>query len=523
MASAPHDPITLQVIHASLQAAATEMFAVLRRTAMSPIIYEVLDAGTAITTARGELVCSGAGIPTFVGALDKAVAHLASSHADTTLPGDVFITNDPSYGGVTHLNDVVIAEPIHIDGVVIAWAASVAHWSDIGGLTAGSMAVDAREIFQEGLRLPAVKLIDAGTPIQGVFDIVRANSRQPDTTLGDLWAQIAAGRRAAKRITAVAKAYGLDAWQMALDAAFDADESRARTGLATLPQGRYSLSAVQDDQSTWTVHVHIKSDRFTVDLRDGPDQIDSPYNTSRDSATIAAQMLFKALCDPTRHASAGSFRPLEILTRPGSLFDPTETAPHGFYFETRIRLLDLLWQCLAPALPNALPAGHFGTIGATVIAGKHPDTGRRSTLVEPQMGGWGATHERDGQSALFSTNHGDTFNCPAEITEARHGIDVRWRQLSAKACGPGLHHGGRGLDTCYAARAPVTVAVGFSRNREPVWGTQGGGAGDCNTVTLTRTSGDTEQVAFASGLELNAGDSIRVETASGGGWGKPAD
>jgi len=169
MARRPHDPITLQVIHASLQAAATEMFAVLRRTAMSPIIYEVLDAGTAITTARGELVCSGAGIPTFVGALDKAVTHIAAAHAGRTQPGDVFITNDPSYGGVTHLNDVVIAEPVHVEGIVIAWAASVAHWSDLGGLTAGSMAVDAREIFQEGLRLPAVKLIDAGTPIQGVF------------------------------------------------------------------------------------------------------------------------------------------------------------------------------------------------------------------------------------------------------------------------------------------------------------------------------------------------------------------
>ena len=523
MARRPHDPITLQVIHASLQAAATEMFAVLRRTAMSPIIYEVLDAGTAITTARGELVCSGAGIPTFVGALDKAVTHLAAAHAGRTQPGDVFITNDPSYGGVTHLNDVVIAEPVHVEGIVIAWAASVAHWSDLGGLTAGSMAVDAREIFQEGLRLPAVKLIDAGTPIHGVFDIVRANSRQPDTTLGDLWAQIAAGRRAARRITDLATAYGLDAWQTALAVAFDTDESRARAGLAQLPRGHYSLSANQDDDSTWTAHIQIESDRFTVDLRDGPDQTDSPYNTSRDSAIIAAQMLFKALCDPTQHASVGSFRPLEVLTRPGSLFEPTESAPHGFYFETRIRLLDLLWQCLAPALPNALPAGHFGTIGATVIAGEHPDSGRRTTLVEPQMGGWGATHERDGQSALFSTNHGDTFNCPAEITEARHGIDVRWRQLSEHPAGSGLHNGGRGLDTCYAMRAPATAAVGFSRSRQPVWGTQGGTAGGLNTVTLTRRSGDTEQLAFASGLDLDAGDSLRVETAGGGGWGQRAE
>ena len=158
-----HDPVTLSVIQSALVAAADEMFAVLKKTAMSPIIYEVLDVGTGITDAHGNLVSSGAGIPTFVGVLDKAVRRILELHGlDAVCPGDVFVTNDPYYGGVTHLNDVVITMPVFAADQCIAWTASIAHWNDVGGMTPGSMATDASEIFQEGLRLPAVRLFENG-------------------------------------------------------------------------------------------------------------------------------------------------------------------------------------------------------------------------------------------------------------------------------------------------------------------------------------------------------------------------
>ena len=168
-----HDPFTLSVIQAGFENAAEEMFAVLRKTAMSPIIYEVLDVGTGITDAQGRLVSSGAGIPTFVGVLDKTVKVIVERYGDSMADGDIFITNDPNHGGVTHLNDVVIAKPVFFDGHRVAFTASIAHWGDIGGKVPGSMASDVTEIFAEGLRLPPVRLFNAGAQNAAVFDIIQ--------------------------------------------------------------------------------------------------------------------------------------------------------------------------------------------------------------------------------------------------------------------------------------------------------------------------------------------------------------
>lgn len=514
------DPITHAVIQAGLTAAADEMFAVLKKTAMSPIIYEVLDVGTGITDAHGELLSSGAGIPTFVGVLDKAVKGiLAKVGAEHVRDGDLFVTNDPYFGGVTHLNDVVIAMPVFAEERCLAWAASIAHWNDIGGMTPGSMSTTATEIFQEGLRLPAIRLFDAGEPIQSVFDIISTNSRLPDFAHGDLWAQIAASRKAASRIENLVSDYGLDAYDAALAALFKEGEKRARAGLATLPNGRFTIEEKQDDGAIWRATIEISADRFVVDIRDNPAQRDAPYNTSRDGAVISAQMIFKALTDPSLFANAGSFMPLEVITAPETVFHATGVAPHGYYFETRIRLYDMLWRCLSQAMPELLPAGHFGSICGTVIAGKHPDTGRRFTMVEPQMGGWGATAERDGLDAMYSASHGETFNCPVEICEARYGLDVGWKRLADVSGRNGKYAGGAGVSLSYRLRETAMLAAGYSRNKEPVWAAKSGTKGGKNTLCVRRASGETEEHAFVSGLQLHPGDEVLIETANGGGWG----
>ena len=515
-----HDPITATVIQASLVAAADEMFAVLKKTAMSPIIYEVLDVGTGITDAEGELVSSGAGIPTFVGVLDKAVKRIVEIHGlDKVREGDVYVTNDPYYGGVTHLNDVVIALPVFASGELVAWAASIAHWNDVGGKTPGSMAVDVSEIFQEGLRLPAVKLFEDGKPIRSVFDIISSNSRLPDFVTGDLWAQVAASRKAESRIRQIVETYGLDAYRGALASLFEEGERRARAGLATLPEGTYEIEEEQDDGAVWRAAITVSKDRFLVDLRDNPEQRNAPYNTSRDGAVISAQMIFKALTDPTLFTNGGSFRALEVITEPGTVFHATGTVPHGYYFETRIRLADMLWQCIARAMPERMPAGSFASICGTVIAGNHPDTGRRFTMVEPQMGGWGATAERDGLDAMYSTNHGETFNCPVEICEARYGIDVGHKRLNETEEGKGLHSGGKGLTVSYRPRGKAILSAGYSRHRQPVWGLNGGNPGGTNGLTVFRSDGKREDYAFVSGLVIEPGDEILIRTANGGGWG----
>lgn len=511
-----HDPFTVSVIQSGLNAAADEMFAVLRKTAMSPIIYEVLDVGTGVTDAAGNLVSSGAGIPTFVGVLDKAVKAIIALHPEGIFEGDVFVTNDPNFGGVTHLNDVVIAKPAFHGGRCVAWTASIAHWGDIGGKVPGSMATDVSEIFAEGLRLPAVRLFDRGRELGSVFDIIRTNSRLPDFVTGDLWAQLAASRTAERQVLALFDSYGAEAVEAAIADAFATGAARARQGLAALPRGTFEIEEEQDDGALWRATITITEDEFVVDLRDNPAQYAAPYNTSRDGAVISCQMIFKALCDPERYANAGSFRPLRVLTREGTIFHAGPTAPQGYYFETRIRLFDLLWQCMARAVPGRLPAGSFSSIFGTVIAGRHPDTGRPFALVEPQMGGWGATRERDGVSAMFSTSHGDTFNCPVEICEARYGLEVVHKRLADRDDPDERHKGGLGVSVQYALRGEATVSVGHTRGRVPVWSDEGCSPGGLNSFLVRRADGREERHRFVSGLRLGAGDRVLIETASGG-------
>ena len=234
-----NDPITLEIIQNSLQATADEMFAVMRKTAMSSIIYEVLDMGTGITDARGALASSGAGIPAFIGVLDKAVKVIVKKFdkPGDIEPGDVFATNDPYYGGVTHLNDIIVAMPVFAGGRIIAWTANIAHNSDVGGMAPGSLTGEATEIFQEGLRLPAIKLISKGETIRSVMEIIKVNSRMPDVLEGDVWAAIASVRIGARRLVELAEKYGVETFENAMSSFMDFGEQVSLAELAKLPQG----------------------------------------------------------------------------------------------------------------------------------------------------------------------------------------------------------------------------------------------------------------------------------------------
>jgi N-methylhydantoinase B len=229
------DPITLEIIQSSLEAASDEMFAAFRKTAMSAIIYEVLDMGTGVTDADGNLASSGAGIPAFVGVLDKAVRRMIELNRGDIRPGDIFATNDPFYGGVTHLNDVVLALPVFVDGKLVAWTANIAHWNDVGGMVPGSISNDAKEIFQEGLRLPGVKLIAEGEPNRSVMEIMKVNSRLPDFLQGDMWAGIAAARVGERRILELVRKYGLETFTTALRTFMEYGEQVALRALQELP------------------------------------------------------------------------------------------------------------------------------------------------------------------------------------------------------------------------------------------------------------------------------------------------
>ena len=520
-----NDPITLEIIQNSLQNAADEMFAAMKKTAMSSIIYEVLDMGTGITDAEGEIACSGAGIPGFVGVLDKAVKVIAGKFVTPGAiePGDVFVTNDPYYGGVTHLNDIVVAMPVFAEGRIIAWTANIAHNSDVGGMAPGSLTGDATEIFQEGLRLPAIKVISRGEPIQPVMEIIKVNSRMPDVLEGDVWAAVASVRIGAARLAEIAGKYGAATFEQAMTAFMDYGERVSRAALSTLPKGVFTLSEEQDDGLVFSVVITIADDEFVVDLTNNPDQATSPVNTSRDSVIVSAQMIFKSLTDPHSPCNAGSFRPIRLLTREGSVFHAREPAPVGFYYEIDLRAYDLMWRCLARHIPERLAAGHFASVCGTFIGGIHPDTGRQYTIIEPQLGGWGGREGMDGNSAMFSGAHGETFNCPAEVNEARNGLYVDRMELNLEPGGEGAFTGGRGIVMDYRVRADNGfLTIGYTRSRFPAWALNGGREGSPNYVEFIPKDGERQRFAFVSGLGTKKDDVIRVVTGNGGGFGDPA-
>lgn len=519
-----YDPITIEIIQSSLQAAADEMFAALRHTAMSAIIYEVLDMGTGITDKNGELAGSGAGIPAFVGVLDKTVKRILEkfNRPGDIEPGDVFITNDPYNGGVTHLNDVVLVMPVFAGREIVAWTANIAHWNDVGGMVPGSMSTDAKEIFQEGMILAGIKLISCGQPIRSVFDILTANCRMPDFLTGDLWAGVASVRVGERRILEIVNKYGKDVFLRAVEEYLDYGERVSLKALKRLPQGVYSLVEEQDSGQSYKVTVEVTDKEFIVDLREAPDQDKGPFNMSRDEAVVSCQIAFKGLTSPERIANGGTFRPLKVLTRPGSIFDPKYPAAMGIYYELTIRLEDLIVRCLSEKLPDCLPAGGFASVCGTLFGGIHPDTGRAYAVIEPELGGWGGSPLSDGNPGQFSALHGETYNCPAEVAEARYGVTVDYLSFHDEDGGAGLHRGGKGVRIDYRMKSDnAWLTVAYTRSKVPPWPLKGGCQGSPNHVVIVRANGKTENYAVVSGLTLNKDDVIRVMTATGAGWGDP--
>ena len=519
-----YDPITLEIIQSSLQAAADEMFAALRHTAMSAIIYEVLDMGTGITDRNGELAGSGAGIPAFVGVLDKTVKRVLEKYnkPGDIEPGDIFITNDPYNGGVTHLNDAVLVMPVFAGDEIVAWTANIAHWNDVGGMVPGSMSTNATEIFQEGLILSGIKLFSRGKPIRSVFDILTANCRMPDFLRGDLWAGVASVRVGERRVLEIVNKYGKDVFLHAVEEYLNYGEQVSLNALKRLPKGKYSLVEEQDSGPPFPVEIEILDDEFIIDLRGAPDQDKGPFNMSRDEAVTACQMAFKGVTSPDRMANGGTFRPLKVLTRPGSIFDPIYPAAQGIYYELTIRLHDLIVRCLAESMPERLLAGGFASVCGTLFGGIHPDTGRPYAVIEPELGGWGGTPRADGNPGQFSALHGETYNCPAEVAEARYGVTVDYLSFHNEEGGDGLHRGGKGVRIDYRIKSDnAWLTVAYTRSKVPPWPLAGGCPGSPNHVLIVRANGETKRYSVVSGLTLNTDDVIRVMTGTGAGWGDP--
>lgn len=520
-----YDPITVEIIQSSLTAITDEMFATMRKTAMSSIIYEVLDFGVALFDKNGNLASSGSGIPGFIGMLEPGVKAIIRKFgaSDDIHEGDIFMTNMPHFGGVSHLNDVVLIMPVFSEGEILGWLANKAHWVDIGGTFPGSISPDAVDIYQEGLQLPEIRVIDAGEENQAVLDIISMNSRVPDTTMGDFWAGVASMRAGEKRLLAIIEKYTKGAVAYAIDDYIALGESTSRRVLKTISKGEFSAEEVLEDGRVIKATIKISEEEFFVDLRGNPPQSATALNSSYDATVVDAQMIYKAICSPHTFANSGTFKPLRIEVDRGSMFAANYPAAMSVYYEVSMLLLDLLWKALAPTMADAFPAGHYSSICGTFMGGPHED-GKQHSIVEPQLGGWGACNDRDGLNALYTGYHGDTFNCPVEITEQKNGLMVDRLCLTDEPGGEGEFLGGKGINLDYRIlRDDWWLTMAYTRSEEGPWGLNGGLQGTTNHVVVHRASGEAQRYSSCTALPLSEGDIIKVYTASGGGYGDPKD
>jgi N-methylhydantoinase B len=526
------DPFTLEIIKEGLVAIGDEMFVTMQRTSMSTIIYEVLDYAVGLTDAKGNLVTQGNGVTLFLGTLDFGVRSVLDKFgAENLKQGDIYITNDPYGGGGTHLSDVSILAPIFFDGRLVAFAANKGHWTEVGGMAAGSWTTNSTEVYQEGLQFPCIKLFDQGEPIQSLLDIIRANVRTPDMSIGDMYAQVASMRIAERRFQEMCSKYGVDLVLRGIDALLDYSEQLTRQELKKLPDGVYEASDFIDDDGIGNgpfevkVKVTVDGDRLICDFTGTHGQVPGPVNCARTGLYSAARAVLMALTDPSIPASEGCFRALEVICPDRTIFTCSRPSPVSTYWETMLYAADLIWKAMASVLPDRLPAGHFLSVCGTIVAGPHPDTGELFLLVEPQAGGWGAGADKDGENGLVCVGDGETYIIPVEVCETRYGVLVDQFGFDIADGGAGKFRGGRGLVRDYRITAKEAWVTGtFGRFKYLPWGMQGGGGGSRNYIKLLFADGrEAEVFGKTAQYHMKQGDVARLITGSGGGYGNPLE
>ncbi|MDE0098975.1 MAG: hydantoinase B/oxoprolinase family protein [Truepera sp.] len=523
------DPFTLEILKSRLLVVAEEMFITQGRTSKSPIIYEVLDYACAITDARAQLIAQANGVAGFLGALTFAVEDVLEKFGESGLdPGDIVATNIPYQGGGSHLSDVTMVLPLFFAGSCVAFAVNKAHWTEVGGKDPGSMTNDSVDIYQEGVQLPCIKLFERGEPVASVIDLLAANVRTPESTLGDLYAQAAALRIGQRRVSELVSDYGADLVHLAMEAILDEGELRARTALEALPEGTYFAEDEVEDDGMGTgptpvqAAITITGDTFTVDFTGTGPSAKGSINCTRASLMAGMRIMFTAIVAPRLAANEGMFRPLRVICPEGTIFTARRPAPTSTYWETRLVASDAVWKALAPVLPEQLTAGHYRSVCAEVIRTRHPETGELALLVEPNPGGWGAGADKDGESGLFSMGNGETFVLSAEVAETRYDVQVQRFGFDVLPGGEGRFRGGRGLVREYLMRSEGSVTASFGRSAEGGWPVAGGRCGTPNYVEIRFADcRPPTRAGKVTRVPLARGDLIRLVTGTGGGWGDP--
>jgi N-methylhydantoinase B len=526
------DPFTIEIIKSGLNAVGDEMFLAMARSSMSPIIYEVLDYAVGVTDDKGNVISQGNGVTLFIGVLTEAVKAVLNKFGKEDLnPGDIIALNDPYVGGGTHLSDVCMVMPIYHEGEIVAFSANKAHWTEVGGMAPGSWTTDSTEIFQEGLQFPCIKVFENDIASQSIVDLIKANVRTPDMTIGDFYAQAASLRLAGRRIQELCNRYGIASVNEAISAMFAHGEQVARDALKRMPKGVFTAEmnidddGIGDESFPVKVKITISDDEFLIDYSGSAPQALGPINTSYTGLTIGTRCLWLAICEPHYTVNEGIFAPLKVVCPPGTVFTSERPAPTSCYWESLLYITDLIWAALAPHMPERLPAGHYNTVGAAITTTFHPDTDDFTIVVEPNVGGWGGRSDSDGPGGMFCVGNGETFNPPVEIAEKKFGLEVsRYEFNTQDPGGEGQFRGGRGVIREYRMlhENGGTFTITLGRHKEQPWGVNGGQSGSRNYVQITRADGTLDPpFAKAARVQLNKDDKVAICTASGGGWGEP--
>jgi N-methylhydantoinase B len=516
------NPVRLEIFNSLFHSIAEEMGATLKRTAFSPNIKERRDYSCAIFDSRGEMVAQGDHMPVHLGSMPMSVQ--AAIRNREIGPGDIVILNDP-YAGGTHLPDITAVSAVFDKTKLRFYVASRAHHSDVGGMSPGSMPL-AEEIYQEGLRIPPVKLMSGGAINRDVWDLLLYNVRTPSEREGDIAAMLAANRTGERRLMDTIAKYGWAEVERNVTEILHYSERMTRLAIRGIPDGLYEAEDFLDDDGVRpnpvriAVRIRIRGDEAVVDFTGSDAQAAGSINAVYAITASVVFYVFRTLVDSPIPSNAGGMRPIRIIAPEGSIVNarPPAAVSSG-NVETSQRIVDVLYKCLAQALPERIPAASQGTMNNWTFGGVDPSTGEPFAYYETVCGGMGARPTMDGISGVH-THMTNSLNTPVEAFEHSYPIRVLRYSLRKDSGGAGKHRGGDGVVREIEFLTGARLTVVSDRRKFAPYGLNGGAPGKPGKNLLIRSDGQITELPSKLSEWVEPGDVLSIETPGGGGWGK---
>ena len=527
MTSEDLSAIELEIIHNALTAAAAEMDVTVWRTSRSTIVRELLDYSTAIFDRNGWNVAQAARIPSHLNSMSTFLTEILANYIPPQQwqPGDVVISNDPYCGG-QHLPDIVAFKPVFHEGRRVGFVGTLCHHLDVGGSSPGSYGSSATEIFQEGLRIPPVKLIEAGRLIEPIRAIVLQNVRQPDLLWGDLQSQIASLNIGEASIQRLVAKLGEPRFERALKQLLDASEAGMRAVIGRIPDGTYTFEDRIDDDGITAEPIVIRAavtvagEEMTVDLTGCSPQSLGPSNATLASTRSTVFYALMATADVPVPSNAGCYRPVKVVAPPGTCVNAAAPAPVVHRIAIGHRLATVLFGALHQAIPDRMPAAYYAVSYVVTFQTIDPGLGRK-VLVEIEIGGCGGLPYADGASAHSFGMHNNA-NIPMEMIESDMPLTFLGYGLLPDSGGAGRHRGGLGLWREWRVDCPAAqLSTNLDRFKFPPFGLDGGLPASLSTLSLIRDGQKRALPSKVTNLMLRLGDIVRLETSGGGGFGPP--